>query len=230
MESFYLDESGSINSTSDSHKRWFVVSMVYFPDIEKAKRCFKRFVSSRMDKLKECPKADRMFADGKFRELKGAALTPELKLDFINYFCRNGLLEIYYIKFDNQKAGTRFKLNCARVFNYLLKLTFQTMQNRSLVPASSDIFLQIDERNVRTDSRAELAGYLTTELCIADSYYNSFDVHYYDSTNNKLVQVADVLANILYSSLVSESYCSELKQLQQNDIIKLIFEFPLSIK
>ena len=53
-----------------------------------------------------------------------------------------------------------------------------------------------------------------------------FDVTYFDSSNNSLIQMADVFANLLYSHLQTGGYDDELKKLRDVGILKFTFEFP----
>ena len=55
----------------------------------------------------------------------------------------------------------------------------------------------------------------------------SFSVSYFDSSQNRLVQVADVFANFFYSYLVTGQYNEQIDMLKDKGIIKFIFEFPL---
>ena len=53
-----------------------------------------------------------------------------------------------------------------------------------------------------------------------------FKVEYFDSTNNSLIQIADVFANIYYSHLQTEAYNEEIKSLKDKGILKFTFIFP----
>lgn len=53
-----------------------------------------------------------------------------------------------------------------------------------------------------------------------------FDVSYFDSANNSLIQIADVFANFYYSHLQTGAYTEEFQRLKENGILKFIFEFP----
>ena len=55
-----------------------------------------------------------------------------------------------------------------------------------------------------------------------------FSVQYFDSADNRLIQIADVYANWFYSHLMTGAYEKELKGQQEAGIIKGIFEFPPS--
>lgn len=225
VNNIYIDESGSINGFS-SDKTWFVVCLLCVEDKEQLKRMLKRFIASNLDELKKLKKADKMFKDGKFVELKGSALTPKMKIDFLKYFSRGNLFKAVFIKVDNSRLEPRFCYNIARSFNYLIEKTIHTLLKRKMLPIG-DYHICIDERNVRTESRYTLEDYLNTQLCLDLGYDVNFKIQYFDSCDNSLIQLADVFSNIFYSSVYNCHYDAPLKKLQREGYIPLIFEFPL---
>ena len=86
--------------------------------------------------------------------------------------------------------------------------------------------MQLDERNERTDAKYFLQNYLYTELALEDGLGCHFDVAYFDSSNNSMIQIADVFSNIMYSNLKTGAYQEELKEMQEDGVIKYIFQFP----
>ena len=85
----------------------------------------------------------------------------------------------------------------------------------------------LDERNERTATRSFLEEYLNTELVMNGSCKGPFRVEYFNSEDNKLVQLADVYANWYYSQLLTGNYAEELQAQQDENIIRSIFRFPL---
>lgn len=65
----YIDESGSITKKYANKYPYFVIALIHVKDKEKLKRVYKRFVSSRMKRLKELDEGEKMFKNGEFREL-----------------------------------------------------------------------------------------------------------------------------------------------------------------
>lgn len=53
-----------------------------------------------------------------------------------------------------------------------------------------------------------------------------FQVSYFDSANNNLIQIADVFANLFYSHVKTDAYTEELQKLKDSGILRFIFEFP----
>lgn len=153
MINMYIDESGSIHPTSQKLNRYFVIGIVIPKDSKKLKRVYKTFIRKNIGALKELDVEGKMFnQEGKFIELKGSSMDKPMKLNFINFFCQNNLLEVRYIILDNNLLDERFIKNKARTFNYLLKIFLINSIKKKYIK-DKEIFLQIDERNVKTDSK-----------------------------------------------------------------------------
>nr|WP_288664660.1 DUF3800 domain-containing protein [uncultured Anaerostipes sp.] len=71
-----------------------------------------------------------------------------------------------------------------------------------------------------------MENYLNTELSMNGTTDKKFDVTYYDSSDNNLIQIADVFANLYYSHLQTGGYKNELKKLEEAGILKFVFTFP----
>ena len=87
----------------------------------------------------------------------------------------------------------------------------------------------IDERNVATESKWTLQEYLNTELNLVDIFAEQdLVVHYYDSKNYLLLQLADFISNTFYRHKQKHNKEAEvnvellLKQTSTNKI----FRFP----
>lgn len=233
----YMDESGSINNHMPNNK-YFVISMVRVLDLDSLKRAYKRFVSSNYDRLLSLdePKTNprtgktrkvggKMFSDGKFKELKGSQFDREMKIRFIDFFSRKPTYELYYIKIENEKLTDHFCENTARVFNYTVKLALYCLIRKGYLPAE-DCFLHLDERNEKTRAKYFLEDYLNTELTMSGITTGKFNVMYFDSVDNSLIQLADVFSNLYYSQLLTGAYHAEFRKLKDAGILKYIFEFP----
>lgn len=220
----YMDESGSINRNSLEP---FIIAIVIPNDIKRTKTIYKRFVSKNMNKLKQIDKDHKMFRnDGSFKELKGSSLSRDLKLEFIDYFCRNNLINVRYIVLDNVRIEERFTENKARTFNYLMKLFLQNSINKGYINAK-ELSLQIDERNIKTNSKFSLEDYIHQELILDVNIIDSVKVEYFDSSNNSIIQIADVFANIKYSDYrTNGSYSNTLAKYKKNGYIFPDFKFP----
>lgn len=233
----YIDESGSINNHAPNN-RYFIIALIYPTNKDALKRAYKRFVSSNHDMLltldqdklhprtgKLIKEGGKMFLNGDFRELKGSMFDKDMKQKFVEFFCKKQSFELYYIKIANKKLTDKFCQNTARVFNYTLKLAIEFFIRKSLLP-NENCSLQLDERNEKTETKYFLENYLNTELFMNGTINGKFDVAYFDSSDNALIQIADVFANLLYSHLQTGGYDEEIKKLTDSGILKFIFEFP----
>ena len=233
----YIDESGSINNHAPYNKD-FIIALVHVTNKDAVKRAYKRFVSANHDRLLELDKdklhpetgevvkeGGKMFVNGNFHELKGSQFDKKMKQSFVDFFSRKQTFEIYYIKISNSKLTDQFCENTARVFNYSLKLALEYFIRKGLLP-NEDCILQLDERNEKTETKYFLENYLNTELPMNGTATGKFAVSYFDSSNNCLIQLADVFANLYYSHLQTGGYEEEIKKLKDCGILKFIFEFP----
>lgn len=234
----YIDESGSVNNHNSSHCPYFVIALVHVKDKEKTQRAYKRFVASNLERLRELDQekkdskgrvsktGGKMFSNGKFCELKGSQFDADMKRKFLSFFSAKQHFEVYYIKIANAKLSDRFCSNTARVFNYPLRLALGRFIRLGMLP-NEECVLQLDERNERTETRYFLEEYLNTELIMNGTCNGPFRVQYFDSSNNKIIQIADVYANWFYSHLQTGAYEEELQAQKEAGIVREIFEFPL---
>lgn len=240
MINFYIDESGSMNNTNIQHNPVFIIGIIVPKDPDKLKRVFKRFISSNIEELRKLDNAKRkkdeqgnylergrMFDEnGKFIELKGVCLTRTFKMKFIDYFCKNNLFEVFYIKIDNSKIKYGLYDNKARAFNYVLRLAMNDFIKQGFIPID-DYTFQIDERNEKTNSIHFLQEYLNTELFYASGIYGKhINVTYFDSATNAIIQIADMFSNIMYSNCINGKYEEVLERLKSEGYIKSVYNFP----
>ena len=227
MINMYIDESGSVHPTSEKLNRYFIIGIVIPKKPDKLKRVYKLFIRKNIDYLRKLDKDNKMFSeDGKFRELKGNCMDKKLKLEFINFFCRNNLFEVRYIILDNNQLDEIFIKNKARTFNYLIKIFLINSLKKGYIE-DNELFLQIDERNVKTESKYSLEDYLNQELILDNKMLENVHVKYFDSSQNCFIQIADVFSNIMYSDLITNgSYRKEIEKLQEDQYILPPFIFP----
>lgn len=227
MTNLYIDESGSLTTNCDEYKQpFFIISIILVKNDNVLRRNLKRFISRNMKILKKLEKSDKMFTNGKFVELKGSALNGALKKDFVESMIKDTPFELYYIKVYNNHVSKTFLENKARAFNFLLKIFFEhNLRVKNL--KDEKYFLQIDERNIKTQSKNTLEDYLNTELILNFNLLSDpLIVRHFDSANNKFIQVADVFSNIYYSHCLTNKYGDVFDNLMQKKILKEIFVFP----
>lgn len=220
----YIDESGSINNKFIENQD-FIITLVIPTDKKQLDRTYKRFVSNNHNDLKKLDKNNKMFFNDKFNELKGSQFNKPMKQKFVKFFSKKKHFEIYYIRIKNCKLSDNFCKNTARVFNYVMRLALQYLIKNNFLE-QEDFHLQLDERNEKTETKHFLENYLNTELALGGTTRGKFTVNYFDSSNNKFIQVADVFSNLFYSHLLTSAYNDEIQLLKDNDILKFIFVFP----
>lgn len=220
----YIDESGSINNKFMENQD-FIITLVIPTDKKQLDRTYKRFVSNNHNDLKKLDKNNKMFFNDKFNELKGSQFNRPMKQKFVKFFSKKKHFEIYYIRIKNCKLSDNFCENTARVFNYVMRLALQYLIKNNFLE-QEDFHLQLDERNEKTETKHFLENYLNTELALGGTTRGKFTVNYFDSSNNKFIQVADVFSNLFYSHLLTGAYNDEIQLLKDNDILKFIFVFP----
>lgn len=227
MEHLFVDESGTMTVTHSNHP-YFIICIVKAKDPKKLKTVYKRFVAKHMNELKEADIGhNSMFKNGAFVELKGSCFTPELKRNFIKYFCRKEHFEVFYIVAQNRKISPHLYKNTARAFNYLLKIALEYLINNKYL-SNEGLHIQLDERNEKTETKHFLENYINTELYLQGIIKNECTVSYFDSSNNMIIQIADVFANLYFSQLKTENYTKEFEEMINSGYVKFIFRFPLN--
>lgn len=228
MENLYIDESGSMTIAHCEMDPFFIISVLRVNDVRALKRVHDRFVSKNMDALRAANAAKRgtMFNNDRFLELKGSCLTPDLKHNFVKYLCQNDRFDLFYIIADNSKVYPSLYANTARGFNYLVKLALHYWFDQGFI-RDEGWLIQVDERNERTGRKHFLQDYLNTELVTSGILKNESVVQYYDSSNNKLIQIADVFANLMYSEIKTGNYKDDFDFMRNEGYLKHTFRFPL---
>lgn len=223
MECLYIDESGSMTNKYTQANPYFIIAVIRACDKDKLARLHKRFVSRHLPELRAADKTGCMFRGGKFQELKGSALTPDLKRKFVSYFCREHTLKVFYIVIDNQSISDIFYSNTARAFNYILKLALEYFFRNGYLPDDRYI-IQLDERN---ETKYFLQNYLNTEFRLSRVISEDMEIRYFNSACNRLIQIADVFANLYFSNLCTNAYTDEFQKMEESGSLKIIFKFPL---
>lgn len=223
-----IDESGSINNHNASQK-YFLITLIRVKGKGTLKGKHAKFVSKYHDRLKELDVDHKMFDGDNFLELKGHYFDSEMRKNFIDFFRTSSSYEIIYIKYYNASLSDTFCKNTERAFNFPLKLALQYYIEHNILPAE-DINLNLDNRNLKTDSKMELGEYLNTELMGNLDYDGHVKVTYFDSINNRCIQIADVFSNIYYQNLTTHEFDKDFNELIRDGHIKGIFEYPLTRK
>jgi hypothetical protein len=220
-----VDESGSINNHNENQP-YFVVALIHILGKGSLKRKYIKFVDQNRERLKELDVDGEMFEGDTFRELKGHYFDSDMKHKFLSFFKDSDSFEIYFIKYFNKNLTDKFCQNKERAFNYPLKKAFSFFIRGGFLP-NEDCHINLDNRNLKTDSKMQLDEYLNTDLIGSIGYTGTFTVEYFNSKENRFVQIADVFSNIFYNSLFTDEYDVEIRQYRDMGKIRRVFEFPL---
>jgi len=183
-------------------------------------------ISKNLEELRALDKDNKMFdVHGKFRELKSSLLTPSLKHKFARYLCDKSIVEVYFIRVENTKVDTKLYEKTARAFNYIIGLALKFYFKNGWLP-NDDYLLHIDERNTKTGARHSLEDYLYIDLVIIDSLVNSIGVEYFESFNNRFIQIADFFSNLYYSKCHSTKYNKLFNEMVAKGYFRHEFIFP----
>lgn len=227
----FVDESGSI-TTQIEKDRYFVICLILTNNKVKLNRVF-RYENIRL--AKKYPNLGSMLKNNK--EIKGSDITEPRKFELYKNMTEkySDLFEIGIIILDNKYITTQFSLVKARCFNYLIQeymgnffshyCKFFDRKNTFC----QNINFTIDERNVKTNAKHRLDGYLTEHLNAFDPICtDSINVAYTDSKNVALIQFADYVANTFLRNMkrIKESK-KNVEILQKVLCDNRVFVFPL---
>lgn len=222
----YVDESGSMTIIHKKQYPYFVIALLWVKNHKQLRRSVKRFVSKHFDKLMEMDKNQKMFHNKKFIELKGSCMTREMKIEFAEYLCRNNLFEVFYVRVDNRKIRENIYDNTDRAFNYIIKKALEYYLKKGILPKDTYI-IQLDERNVKTESLNSLEDYLDISFSLETNLTYKVEVEYFNSINNSMIQLADFFSNLFYSECQTGAYCELLDFLKNKGYVHEAFIYPL---
>lgn len=196
----YVDESGSITKTNISNNRYFVIAMVYTDDPIAIRRLFKKKISQLMkknDKYRDMIQLKK--------EIKGSDISETIKKEVYKHILEHGSekIELGLIVLDNEYTTDKFIENHARSFNYMIQTYLDSCfrKHSKFMNGFGKIEFIIDEQNIATGAEYELCGYLNQQLTLKNPICDLFNVSYMDSKNEKLVQLADFIANTFYRNI-----------------------------
>ena len=196
----YVDESGSITKTNISNNRYFVIAMIFTEDPVAIRRLYKKSISKLMRK-------NDKYTDWihKNREIKGSDITEPVKRSVYEHIIAHAAdkIELGIIVLDNQYTTDRFIENHARSFNYMIQTYLDSYfrKHSRFMYGTGKIEFVIDEQNIATGAKYDLGGYLNQQLTFKKPICDRFEVAYTDSKNEKMVQLADFIANTFYRNI-----------------------------
>lgn len=196
----YVDESGSITKTNISNNRYFVIAMVYTDDPIAIRRLFKKKISQLMKKNNKYRDMIQLK-----KEIKGSDISETIKKEVYKHILEHGSekIELGLIVLDNEYTTDKFIENHARSFNYMIQTYLDSCfrKHSKFMNGFGKIEFIIDEQNIATGAEYELCGYLNQQLTLKNPICDLFNVSYMDSKNEKLVQLADFVANTFYRNI-----------------------------
>ncbi|MBQ9438899.1 MAG: DUF3800 domain-containing protein [Lachnospiraceae bacterium] len=196
----YVDESGSITKTNISNNRFFVIAMLFTEDPVAIRRLYKKSISQLMRKN---PTYRDLIHQN--HEIKGSDVSEPIKMSVYEHIVNHASdkIELGVIVLDNQYTTDKFIENHARSFNYMIQTYLDSYfrKHSRFMYGSGKIEFIIDEQNVATGAKYDLGGYLNQQLTLKKPICDRFDVTYTDSKNEKMVQLADFIANSFYRNI-----------------------------
>lgn len=202
----FIDESGSIPKEPCKGNNYFIITLLFVEDcnMEHLKKIFKK------SRLKVAKKKDELMDElKKNKEIKGSMVSEKNKGIIYSEIIEkcSDKFELAVIVMDCLRATEGFKSNSSRAFNYLIKSYLNChFKHYSKYKDINSIKFIIDERNVATGSKYTLKEYLNTELNLVEEFTKQdIDVHYYDSKNYLLLQMADFISNTFYRKIQKNS-------------------------
>lgn len=228
MVHLYIDESGSITKKiNTAREHFFIISVLHVKDIRALTSSFTRFINSNREELIKLDVHKVMFdSNNKFIELKGSALSPEMKIRFIEHIAKDNIFKVFYVRLDNRKNNNSFVQDKERAFNYILGHLLEYNLRCSYLPQNKSYRLYHDQRSIAVSNLSSLEDYLFIQLNLKRKFINKIKLTYHESQKVKLIQVADLFANILFSQGFTNTYNKLLRKLKKDDYLANTYNFP----
>ena len=189
---FFIDESGSITRSTYYKKRYFIISLIETNNYFHVKRTFRQL------KTKLPQVFGRYTEEDIKKEIKGSEMKVDVKRYFFDELKSKTDINFHYIIIDNQHINDNFHSNVELCFNFVLATYLKHLCNKRRM---KDIKLYLDERNCSVQSLNSLQDYLKIELTMENNYVDTVsDCIYCNSENEEIIQIADMLANLVYRS------------------------------
>lgn len=227
----YVDESGTIPKphTSVKDNDCFVLSLIITSKPSKISRKFRKGI---VDICGRFPEYQTELNE--YHEIKGSHVSEKRKSIIFQHFYDKccDTVEVGIVQLHNSKVEDKFRRFPALAFNFLVwKFLKYYFARQTICKEEVDVVhLTIDERNVATNARHDLEGYIEIENFKLDKpLFSSVKVNYVDSKNESLIQLADMVANSYWRWLRFDKLGTEpnsIKMLNPLLVDNHIFEFP----
>lgn len=129
------------------------------------------------------------------RELHASQMSFNDKEYFFKYL-KNLDFEIFYLVINKNNIHPELFRQKDICFNYMVRLMLRPLLKKADI---LNLYVTIDERNVKTTSQKSLEDYLRIELLDYSLYDKQIFVRYEDSRKHKNLQAVDIFANSIYA-------------------------------
>ena len=171
----FVDESGNLGKK----ERFFVIALLRPYNKERIKNIAKHFNAKQgIDEIKGTKLA--------FPEQQGIILKLNAEPDYV----------VSYIVADKRYiSSSKMRQDKNLCFNYLFMHLLQPI----ITQLDDDVNIIVDEHSVKVGSAHSLKDYIRIKAYYEWSFRKSINISFVDSRQSKLVQMADLVANIIHA-------------------------------
>jgi len=171
----FIDESGNLGKKD----RFFVIALLYPANKKRILNIAKHFN-----------------AELGVDEIKGSNLSVPEKQDILSKMNKEPDYSISYIVADKEYINSpKMRQDKNLCFNYLFMHLIQAFVSQ----IDEDINIIADEHSVRVGSKHSLNDYIRIKAYYEWSFRKNVNISFVDSKQSKLVQIADLAANIVHA-------------------------------
>jgi hypothetical protein len=178
----YIDESGTL--WSQKNERYFVICALIMDDFQgtSLSTSINRFIKYKYPNIK-------------ITELHASQMSFQEKVDFFKYI-EDISFKIAYLILDKDNIDSNLFKNNNSLFNYMIFLLLEEyIKNFNTI----NLYITIDNRNIKITSEKSLEEYLVIECIKNKSYVKNIYIKYDDSRKNNNLQGVDMFANAIYA-------------------------------
>jgi hypothetical protein len=175
MADIYVDESGDLGQNSE---RFFVIALIVAQKQERIKNIVKHFC-----------------AEHAIKEIKASMLDFPDKQDLLNKLASTDDHSISYVVVDKKHIRkTKLFEDKNLIYNYI----FQHLIKPIIKNSTADLEIILDNHSTKVKSINSLSDYIKIKAYAEWNVQWNLNIHYMDSKQCKLLQMADLIANSIY--------------------------------
>ncbi len=174
MLTIFVDESGNLGTDG----RYFVIALI----VPQRKKRIVNFMK-------------RFCAENKLQEVKGTLLSTPQKQKLLNHLNTFDDHNISYVVVDKSNVDNK------KLFedkNLLYNYAFQWLIKPVLRGTNEDVEILLDNHTTKVKSINTLCDYIRLKAYTEWGITSTINIRYCDSKASKIVQMADVIANVIY--------------------------------